>query len=139
MSKTTIKTEKNIRPVIYRDFFTDFSMHAATGELNVKTNEEAVKQSIRNLLLTDRYERPFQPFIGSNLKGMLFEHYTPQTQIVIKDSVTEVIANHEPRANLIDVIVIPEQGGTAVTVTIVFSVINNPAPVHLSIILERMR
>ena len=139
MSKTTIKTERNIRPVIYRDFFTDFSMHAATGELNSKTNEEAVKQSIRNLLLTDRYERPFQPYIGSGLKGMLFEQYTPATELMITNSVKEVISNHEPRANLINVISSPAQGGTAITVTVVFSIINNPDPVQLSVILERMR
>ena len=139
MSKTTIKTERNIRPVIYRDFFTVFSMHAATGELNSKTNEEAVKQSIRNLLLTDRYERPFQPYIGSGLKGMLFEQYTPATELMITNSVTEVLANHEPRASLINVVSSPAQGGTSVTVTVVFSIINNPDPVQLSVILERMR
>ena len=95
MSKTTIKTERNIRPVIYRDFFTDFSM--------------------------------------------LFEQYTPATELMITNSVKEVISNHEPRANLINVISSPAQGGTAITVTVVFSIINNPDPVQLSVILERMR
>ena len=139
MSKTAVKTEKNIRPVIYRDFFTDFSMHSATGELNTKTNEEAVKQSIRNLLLTDKYERPMQPSIGSGLKGMLFENYLPETQIAIKQVVTDCIEYYEPRANLIDVIVVPELDGTSVTVTVTFGIINKPDPVNLDIVLERMR
>ena len=107
--------------------------------MNSKTNEEAIKQSIRNLLLTDRYERLFQPYIGSGLKGMLFEQYTPATELMITNSVKEVISNHEPRANLINVISSPAQGGTAITVTVVFSIINNPDPVQLSVILERMR
>ena len=138
MSKTAVKTEKNIRPVIYRDFFTDFSMHSATGELNTKTNEEAVKQSIRNLLLTDKYERPMQPSIGSGLKGMLFENYTPQTQIVAQEVVKECISTYEPRANVINVVVVPEFENS-VTVTVTFSIINNPDPVNLDIVLERMR
>ncbi len=139
MSKTAVKTEKNIRPVIYRDFFTDFSMHSATGELKSKTNEEAIKQSVRNLLLTDKYERPMQPLIGYQLKGMLFENYTPETQIAIKQVVSDCITYYEPRATLIDVIVVPELDGTSVTVTVTFGIINKPEPVNLDSVLERMR
>ena len=139
MSKTTVKTERNIRPIIYRDFFTDFSMHTATGELNTKTNEESVKQSIRNLLLTDRYERPMQPTIGSGLKGMLFENYTPETQVMLKQTINECISLYEPRATIIDVIVVPEIDGTSVRVTVTFGIINKPDPVNLDIVLERMR
>lgn len=139
MSKTTVKTERNIRPIIYRDFFTDFSMHTATGELNTKTNEESVKQSIRNLLLTDRYERPMQPTIGSGLKGMLFENYTPETQVMLKQTINECISLYEPRATIIDVIVVPEIDGTSVRVTVTFGIINKPDPVNLDIVLERTR
>ena len=138
MSKTAVKTEKSIRPVIYRDFFTDFSMHSATGELNTKTDELAVKQSIRNLLLTDKYERPMQPTIGSGLKGLLFENYTPQTQIIIQDNIRECISKYEPRANVLDVIVVPEFDNS-VTITVTFGIINKPDPVNLDIVLERMR
>ena len=139
MSKTTVKTERNIRPIIYRDLFTDFSMHTATGELNTKTNEESVKQSIRNLLLTDRYERPMQPTIGSGLKGMLFENYTPETQVMLKQTINECISLYEPRATIIDVIVVPEIDGTSVRVTVTFGIINKPDPVNLDIVLERTR
>jgi len=139
MSKTATKTEKSIRPVIYRDFFTDFSMHSATGELNSKTNEEAVKQSVRNLLLTDRYERPMQPTIGSGLKGLLFENYTPETQVVMKQVIIDCIEQFEPRADVIDVIVVPQLDGTSITVTVTFGIINKPDPVNLDIVLERMR
>ena len=139
MSKTATKTEKNIRKVVYRDFFTDFSMHSSTGELNTKTNEEAVKQSVRNLLLTDKYERPMQPTLGCQLKGMLFENYTPETQVAIKQVVSDCISYYEPRASLIDVVVVPEMDGTSVAVTVTFGIINKPEPVNLDIVLERMR
>ena len=72
MSKTQTLTANTIKSVVYSDFFTDFSRHINTGQLNKKTNEDAVKQSVRNLLLTNHYERPFQPQIGSNLKQLLF-------------------------------------------------------------------
>ena len=78
MSKNTQTTELSRKGVtFFSDFFTDFSRHAQTGELNKKTNENAVKQSVRNLLLTNKGERLFQPTVGSNLKALLFENASP--------------------------------------------------------------
>ena len=139
MSKTAVKTEKSIRPVIYRDFFTDFSMHSATGELNTKTDELAVKQSIRNLLLTDHYESPFQPDIGSNLKALLFENFTPSTVASVKSEVANVINRHEPRAILLDVGCFPNSDGNAIGVKVTFRIINSTSPATLDIILEGVR
>ena len=89
MSKTQTLTANTIKEVVYSDFFTDFSAHVNTGQLNKKTNEDAVKQSVRNLLLTDMYERPFQPTIGCNLRGLLFENFTPDTQLLAKKYIEE--------------------------------------------------
>ena len=105
MSKTTGKTTHSIKPIIYSDFFTDFSRSSDTGQLNRKTNENAVKQAVRNLLLTDHYERPFQPTIGSNLRSLLFEPFTVATEIRAKEYIEEVFDNWEPRADLIRTII----------------------------------
>ncbi len=67
MSKVTQTTEVSNAPTFFSDMFTDFSRHAVTGELNKKTNQSSVKQSVKNLLLTNKYERLFEPNIGSNL------------------------------------------------------------------------
>lgn len=123
----------------YRDFHSSFAVHPIKKDLSIKTDVEAIKQSVRNLILTDRGERPFQPTIGSRIKQMLFENYTPQTGIMIKQFVQETIRNHEPRARLIETNVSPYPDLNGIHVEIVFSVINIDEPITLELILERIR
>ena len=139
MSKLQILTDHSIKKVIYSDFNTDFSRNAVTGQLNRKTNAEAVKQSIRNLLLTDRYERPFQPEIGSGLKGLLFENFTPGVKLRAKKMIEEVFDNHEPRAHLMDTKVTSHPDQNMLSFQIIFRIINTTEPETLDIILERTR
>ena len=139
MSKIQTLTDHSIKKVIYSDFFTDFSRNSVTGQLNRKTNAEAVKQSIRNLLLTNRYERPFQPEIGSGLQGLLFENYTPGLELRAKKMVEEVFDNHEPRAELMKVDVGGNPDHNTLSFQITFRIINTTTPETLDIILERTR
>ena len=125
MSKITAVTANTAKKVIYSDLFTDFSRHINTGQLNRKTNEDAVKQSVRNLLLTDRYERLMQPEIGSDLRSLLFESFNPATQIVARELVTECIQRYEPRAILTNLIVQPNIDRNSLAVTVSFRIINN--------------
>ncbi len=139
MSKIQKLTDHSIKPIIYSDFNTDFSRNAVTGQLNRKTNAEAVKQSIRNLLLTNRYERPFQPEIGSGLQGLLFENYTPGLELRAKKMVEEVFDNHEPRAELMRVDVGGSPDHNSLSFQITFRIINTTEPETLNILLERTR
>ena len=139
MSKIQSLTDFSTQKIVYSDFFTDFSRNSATGQLNRKTNAAAVKQSIRNLLLTDRYERPFQPQIGSGLKGLLFENYTPGLELRAKKMVEEVFDNHEPRAELLKVDVGGNPDNNSISFQIHFRIINTTDPETLEIILERTR
>ena len=139
MSKTRTLSPHSIKTVVYSDFFTDFSVNSATGKLNTKTNELAVTQSVRNLLLTDHYERPFQPGIGSNLRSLLFENFTPATELQVEAYVKEVFDNHEPRANLLEVYTIPSPDLNSIGVSIVFSIINNTVPTQMDLMIERVR
>ena len=139
MSKITAKTTRTITPVVYSDFFTDFSRSSSTGQLNKKTNENAVKQSIRNLLLTDFYERPFHPEIGSNLRGLLFENITPGVIPRAKKAIEEVFDLYEPRAALIRADITPWPDRHAIYVTIYFRIINSEGTESLDVILERTR
>ena len=139
MSKIQSLTEHSIKKVVYSDFFTDFSRNSVTGQLNKKTNAEAVKQSIRNLLLTNRYERPFQPELGSGLTGLLFENYTPGLELRAKKMVEEVFDNHEPRAQLMKVDVGGSPDHNTLSFQITFRIINTTEPETLDIILERTR
>ena len=139
MSKTKTLTDHNIKSIVYSDFFTDFSKNSATGQLNKKTNENAVKQAIRNLLLTDHYERPFQPAIGSNLRSLLFENFGPTTTLRAKEYIKETIEQYEPRADLIKTDVIANPDGNALGVSIYFRIINTIEPARLDINIERSR
>jgi phage baseplate assembly protein W len=132
---TTVKTQTEI----YSDLFTDFDVHPELHDIVRKRNEEAVKTSIRNLILTNKYERPFQPALGSNISKYLFEPISPQTQAGIQNEIRNVIENYEPRAKLIDVVASPYVDDNAYVVTIVFYLINKNEAVTLNTILYRVR
>jgi phage baseplate assembly protein W len=125
--------------VVYSDFFTDFDKHPLKNTLLRKTNVDAVKQSLRNLMLTDRGERPFQPNLGGHIRAMLFENITAQTFITMQEHIKDVIEAHEPRADVIDVVVSDTFNDHEVQVTIVFRVVNVQEPVTLELLLERVR
>jgi phage baseplate assembly protein W len=123
----------------YSDFFSDFSRNTVTGQLNKKTNEEAVKQSVKNLLLTNKYERLFHPEIGSNLTNMLFENNTTQTQVMLETYIEDVFENWEPRAELLSTYLDIKPDQNAMDVTIRFRLLNSTEPVSLTVVLERKR
>jgi phage baseplate assembly protein W len=125
--------------VVYSDFFTDLDKHPIRSTVLRKTNVDAVKQSLRNLMLTDRGERLFQPNLGGNIRAMLFENITPQTFLTMQEHIKDVIAAHEPRADVIDVVIAQTSQEHEVQVTIVFRVVNVQEPVTLELLLERVR
>jgi phage baseplate assembly protein W len=132
-------TVSNRKSQIYSDFFTNLVAHPDSKQLVRYINEDAVKKSIRNLILTDKYERLFQPRIGSNIRKKLFEQMTPQTAEEIKTEVRQTIEHHEPRAKLIEVTVVPIIDDNYYAVNIVYSTINITAPTTISIKLYRVR
>ena len=124
---------------IYSDFFTNLDKHPIKNTLLRKINVDAVKQSIRNIVLTDRGERLYNPTFGGNIRALLFENKTPQTFISIKEQIKDVLEAHEPRAEIIDIVVADTFDDHTVDVSIVFRVINIQDPITLQIILERVR
>jgi len=125
--------------VVYSDFFTDLDKHPIRSTVLRKTNVDAVKQSLRNLMLTDRGERLFQPNLGGNIRAMLFENITAQTFLTMQEHIKDVITAHEPRADVIDVVIAQTSQEHEVQVTIVFRVVNVQEPVTLELLLERVR
>ena len=80
---------------IYKDLNLDFQKNTATKDIQKLTDAEAVKRSVRNLINTNHYERPFHPEIGSNLRAMLFENITPQITHVISKQIELLLKNYE--------------------------------------------
>ena len=124
---------------VYSDFKTGFSVHPVKRDLVLNTNEDSVKRSIRNILLTNYYERPFQPLFGGNITALLFENFTAATLATSKQIISTAIKNHEPRAVLHDVLLSGNPDSNELSVKIVFSTRNRAEPDVLDIILERVR
>lgn len=124
---------------IYSDFKKDLEASPLSRDLTLLKDEDAVKESIRNLLLTDRGERLMQPNLGGNLKAMLFENITPAVLTLIEDQVRTTINLHEPRAELIDVIVSSNIDDNVVRVHVQFYIQNNQQPISVDVFLERTR
>jgi len=124
---------------VYSDLNLNFTKNPSTKDVARLTDVEAVKRSVRNLILTNRFERPFHPEIGSSIRDLLFETITPLNAILLQDRVEEVIDNFEPRANINQVIVQDEIDRNRYKVTVSFYVFNTPEPVTITEFLQRLR
>lgn len=124
---------------VFSDLDIAFIAHPITGQLARKTNRDAVRQSVKSLVLTDYFERPFKSDIGCSIRYYLFELFTPALKQQMENAIREVIKNYEPRAEVIDVLVEERQDLNALTVSVAFFILNDPEPVFLDVILERVR
>tara|TARA_B100000424_G_scaffold57555_1_gene41610 strand:- start:191 stop:619 length:429 start_codon:yes stop_codon:yes gene_type:complete len=123
----------------YRDLDLFFSKKT-NKDLNKVTDIEAVKRSVRNLILTNTFEKPFHPEIGGNVRGLLFENMTPMVSAVISRKIEDSIINHEPRARLVGVKTQPDFDTNGYNVSVFFYVANAPTElVELDTFLERLR
>ena len=130
--------DRNVRQYTDLDLF--FAKKSTSKDISKVTDIQAVKRSIRNLVLTNHYEKPFHPEIGSGVRGMLFELMTPLTSHILARTIEDVIKNFEPRARLIGVTAKPNLDRNEYEVTIEFFVVNTPTElVDLTIFLERLR
>ena len=123
----------------FSDFDFNFTKHPATYDVAMKYDEEAIKASVRNLVLTQNYERPFHSEIGSQIRGLLFEPATPMLNVMLKRAITDTITNFEPRVKLEEVQVTISPDDHYVNVSIYFRIINTTRPVQVDLILTRTR
>ena len=125
---------------LYSDIDLFFGPKIGSKDVNKVTNFTAVKRSVRNLILTNFYEKPFHPEIGSGVRDILFEPMTPITAYILTMKIEEVIDNFEPRARLVGVRATPNLDNNAYNVTIEFYVVNAPTElVNMEVLLERLR
>jgi phage baseplate assembly protein W len=123
----------------YSDLDLDFRVNPSNGDVSKKYDEEAIKRSVRNLVLTHFYDRPFRSGIGSSVTKLLFEPINPFTRALIEKACTEVITNFEPRVSLISVRadVRPDENGY--DLVIMFYVNSRPEPILTTIFLKQVR
>jgi len=123
----------------FSDFLTNFDKSPMTNDLGRITNESAIKTRVKNLVLTNLGERPFNSSIGSNVVRSLFEPYTSFTADDIKQSIKHTLKFNEPSIQVSSVDVIGDENQNNVRVNIVFYIINTQTSVSIDVILKRVR
>ena len=123
----------------FTDLDLNFTPHPVTGDVGFKKDENAVKQAVKNLVLTQNFERPFHSEIGSSLRSLLFEPATPMTKEILRKTISDTITNFEPRVELIDVEIRYKLDDTAVDVRVIFKIVNTFTPIDVNLTLERTR
>jgi phage baseplate assembly protein W len=124
---------------IFSDLDLNFTAHPVTKDVTRRFDENAIKTSLKNLILTSNFERPFHSEIGSPIKRLLFEPASPMLEALITKAITDVVNNFEPRVILIDVTSQVSEDTNSVNVSIEFKIINTERPITLDLVLERTR
>ena len=127
----------NIRS--WADLDLDFTRHPVTKDITKKTNVEAVKRAVRNIILTNQYDKPFHPEIDGGVTRHLFGLSTAHTKHDIAMAIETCLKNYEPRVILNDVSVTGDLDKNGFNVSIFFRVINSPEPIEVALFLERTR
>jgi phage baseplate assembly protein W len=124
---------------IYSDIDFTFTKKPVVKDVALSYDQQAVIRSVRNLLSTNHYERPFNPDIGSNINGLLFEPISPLTASALKNEIQATINNYEPRATLQEVQVSAQPDMNAYNVYLSFYIENATLPTTVTLLLERNR
>lgn len=125
--------------VAFSDLGVTMTAHPVNKKPPVFKNEEAVKRAIKNLILTSRFERPYEPLYGCNIYDRLFENFDPIEEATLKADIEEAISNYEPRAIVEDTIVRANFDQNELYVTIRFRVVNQAEPTELEVVIQRIR
>lgn len=123
----------------YSDLDLDFIPHPTTGDVVKKVGVEAIKRSVRNLVLTNYYEKPFRPGIGSSVIKLLFENNDSIVHTFIENAIKEVIDNYEPRVRLEEIRALFNESSNGYDISLYFVILNTNEPVITSMFLERIR
>lgn len=129
-----IETERS-----YRDLDLNFTAHPVKKDVSVHLNEKAIINSVKNLVSTNFYERPFQPELGSSIRALLFESVDSVFGASIERRLLDVINNYEPRVSVESVVAIPAPDENGYKVTLTFFIVNLTNPITINFFLERIR
>ena len=134
MATTNIDSTRN-----FVDLDLNFAIHPIRKDINTYKAEYAVINSVKNLILTNHYEKPFRPQVGSNIRRLLFENIDSIIAAQIERAVTETIENFEPRVSVSKINAIPDPDNNRYNLKLEFFVINQTSPITINFFLERIR
>ena len=134
MATVTTKTTRQ-----YKDLDLSFNIHPVRKDINKHVDEQAVINSLKNIILTNHYERPFDPDFGSNIRSMLFENLDSITAISLEREILQSIENFEPRVSVSKVSAIPDYENNGYSIQLEFFIVNLTNPVTIQFFLQRVR
>lgn len=123
----------------YRDLDLNFTVHPIRKDISKNIGDMSVINSVKNLILTNHYEKPFHPEIGSNIQRLLFENMDNITASAIEREIQQTIQNFEPRVSISSISVSPDFDNNAYSVGMEFYIINRTEPITIQFFLERVR
>lgn len=126
-------------PIKYKDLDLNFTVHPVKKDVNKHIDNMAVIHSVKNLLLTNHYEKLFHPEIGSNVRKLLFDNLDSITAIALKREIEQTLTNFEPRISVQNLELKPDYDNNAYSVTITFSVLDKSTPITVEFSLSRVR
>ena len=129
----------SIKEPVFKDIPLAFTAHPVTKNLKVLTNADAIKQSVKNIVRTNFFERRYSPYFGGNVTAQLFENSGSITEFEIRANIIQALKNYEPRADVRSVKVVSAPDSNELAVTVTFSIRNDPNPYAVDIFLERVR
>jgi phage baseplate assembly protein W len=127
------------KEVQFSDLSITLTPHPLTGKPTILKNANAVAGALKNLILTNKFERPYEPLYGSDIYNRLFENFDPIEQINIEQDIRAAIANYEPRVKIDDVTVIASSSSNAVEISIRFYIVNEAQPIGIRLQVERTK
>lgn len=130
-------TKRNTRT--FQDLNLLFSVSPSSKDVTKKVDEEAIKTSLKNLIQTKNFERPFHPEIGCQVYSLLFENFTPVVVETAKKTIFDVVEKFEPRVTVLSVDVQQTQDPNEITITIYFKINNSEKPITIKTTLQRVR
>ena len=128
---------------IYKDLSLFFTPNPVSGDVTMVTDVQDIKRSVRNLVMTNRFEKPFHPEVASHIRDLLFEPFSPVTINLLRNRIETVLTNYEPRVTLTDVRVVDQDfrnmDNNELNIKIFFTLKNDPEIQTVDVLLERVR
>ena len=124
---------------VFSDFDVAFGLNPNTGDISRKFDVEAIKFAVKNLVMTNHFERPFHSELGSNVSGSMFELMTPLTAIVLREDIALLLEQYEPRITVTEIIVSPIEDKNTLRLTILFYIKNTEKLLSVDVTLGRTR
>jgi phage baseplate assembly protein W len=128
-----------IKTPVFKDFDLNMKMHPTTGKLIIRKNDESLKQALKCLLLTDKGERPFRPFLGCDIRQNLFELIHPALDGLINFDIRNAVETYDERIEILSVSSSADPDNNSLQVNVVFRPINGQTPINLNFTLEALR